>query len=171
MFKYADALKATIYGCLIGTSVLFSGNVWAQEVGKPAVMERVALCVAGVPRPVRVELAQSEEQRSAGLMGRRELGAYEGMWFKFSEPPPVEVGFYMFRTLIPLDVAFLDQRQRIVAIRTMPPCRSAQPSRCPVYGAGELFFSALEVNAGFFERHGVVEGAKVTVAGPSGCVL
>jgi len=146
---------------------LMVGALLAAPVVAP--MKTVSLCVDGVPKAVRAEVAASEAQRNLGLMNRRELAPYAGMLFEFAEPPPAGVGFYMYRTLIALDVAFMDKGGRIVAIKTMVPCASGVPSRCPVYRPGVAFVSALEVNAGFFKRHDVQKGDSIFPVEQEGC--
>ncbi|ASK33714.1 DUF192 domain-containing protein [Alloalcanivorax mobilis] len=152
---------------LTGVLLMVVSGALAGPVAAP--MKTVSLCVQGVQKTVRAEVAASEAQRNLGLMNRRELAPYAGMLFQFAEPPPVGVGFYMYRTLIPLDVAFMNKSGRIVAIRTMVPCASSVPSRCPVYRPGVGFASALEVNAGFFKRHDVQKGDSIFPVEQEGC--
>ena len=111
--------------------------------------------------PVAVDLAVSEPQRRLGLMNRPSLPAGEGMIFLFPEEQPAENTFWMYNTLIPLSIAFLDEDGRIGSIRDMEPCRSPMPQACPNYAAGVPFRAALEVNRGFFEEHGVQVGDRV----------
>lgn len=76
----------------------------------------------------------------------------------------------MYRTRIPLDIAFIDARGRIAAIETMQPCRSDSPADCPATLAGVTYVAALEVNAGFFAEHGIGLGDCVVWPGrPPGC--
>lgn len=166
MRKY-NRIKA-VTCCLWVTCVLFE-PVLAETSADTEAMASTVLCVEGVAQPINVEVAASEAERNHGLMGRRELAADAGMLFRFPESPPAGVGFYMYRTLIPLDVAFLDGQDTIVSIKTMVPCVSKTPSRCPVYRAGKAFASALEVNAGFFKRNGVKNGDEIRAAGAAGC--
>ena len=91
-------------------------------------------------------------------MFRGSLAPNAGMAFLFSGP--VTVGFWMKDTLIPLSIAFWDQGHRIVAIREMEPCR-ADP--CPLFSPGRPYVGAVEANAGWFDRHGVEAGDRVTV--------
>jgi uncharacterized membrane protein (UPF0127 family) len=70
-------------------------------------------------------------------------------------------GFWMFRTLIPLDIAFMDSAGSIVAIRSMEPCTSPNPEWCPEYAPDAAYWSALEVNRGIFARYGITEGHRV----------
>ena len=78
---------------------------------------------------LRVEVARSDEARRRGLMGRTSLARDAGMAFVF----PGEHrrgGFWMKDTLIPLSVAFLDGRGRVLEILDMAPCPR---DPCPVY--------------------------------------
>jgi len=103
-----------------------------------------------------VEVADSEAEREEGLMGRTSLGANRGMAFLWDEP--VESSFWMKDTLIPLSIAFWDERGRIVGLFDMQPCRE---DPCPTYGPDEPFVGAVEANLGFFEEHGVQTGDHV----------
>jgi uncharacterized membrane protein (UPF0127 family) len=113
--------------------------------------------VLGPSRVVlHVEIAETEAARQRGLMDRTSLARDSGMAFLFGSP--VQVGFYMKDTLIPLSIAFWDQNLRIVTILDMRPCR-ADP--CPDYFAQRPFVGAVEANQGFFAEHGVEVGEKV----------
>jgi uncharacterized protein len=79
-----------------------------------------------------VELAESEPQRRFGLMRREQIPEEAGMIFLFEQRQPADASFYMFNTLIPLSIAFLDQEGRIGSIRDMEPCPSPYPQSCPM---------------------------------------
>jgi uncharacterized protein len=106
--------------------------------------------------PLHMEIAETEAARQRGLMGRTSLAADAGMAFLFRSP--VQVGFYMKDTLIPLSIAFWDQARQIVAILEMAPCRR---DPCPDYYAGQPFVGAVEANRGFFTQHGIEVGDRV----------
>ncbi len=108
-----------------------------------------------------VELAETDVQRGYGLMERPELPADAGMLFLYPEPQDATRGFWMYRTLIPLDVAFLDVDGRIVNIQTMQPCPSPNPRVCRIYSPGVPFRGGLEMNAGWFAAHDVEVGDRV----------
>jgi uncharacterized membrane protein (UPF0127 family) len=110
-----------------------------------------------------VEVAVSGEQKSTGLMERRQLADTAGMLFVYDSVQPPDAGFWMYRTRIPLDIAYMDPAGRIRAIRHMVPCESAMPEGCPTYPPGVPYQYALEVNGGFFARRGVVLGDSVDV--------
>jgi uncharacterized protein len=102
---------------------------------------------------IKVEVAQSAEQRSRGLMFRESLPADSGMVFLFFERS--RGGFWMKNTRIPLSIAFFGESGKILDILDMEPCR-ADP--CPSYTPDSAYFGALEVNQGAFEEWGISEG-------------
>ena len=125
---------------------------------------RVRIATAADTARLTVQVAASEEQRRLGLMERRRLADDAGMLFVYPETQPDSGGFWMFRTRIPLDIAFIDSLGVIRAIRTMPPCESPVAQGCPSYPAGVPFRAALEVSAGYFNRRGVRVGDRIPVS-------
>lgn len=118
------------------------------------------------PQRLNAELAVDDEQRSRGLMERDALAADAGMLFLY--PQPVSGGFWMYRTRIALDIAFIDDDGRINEIHHMQPCASDSPQACPQTRPGESYRAALEVNAGYFAEHGIVAGDCVSWPGDGG---
>lgn len=117
---------------------------------------------------IHAEVARSAEQKTMGLMERRSLPDTAGMLFLYADDQPATAGFWMFRTRIPLDIAFADSTGRIVAVRHMIPCEARLAAGCPSYEPGQAYRVALEVNAGFLSRRGVVVGSRLwTSALPS----
>ncbi|MFO7528401.1 MAG: DUF192 domain-containing protein [Marinobacter sp.] len=115
--------------------------------------------------PVVLEVASTSEQRQVGLMGRTELPASHGMLFRYEEQREPKNGFWMYRTLIPMDIAFLDREGTIRNIRTMVPCSASQGRNCPIYPAGVHYWSAVEMNAGFYLANGVEVGDRLVLDG------
>jgi uncharacterized protein len=105
-----------------------------------------------------LELAISGEQKSMGLMERRRLAANAGMLFVYDSTQPADAGFWMYRTHLPLDIAFLDSAGVIRAVRSMTPCPTTIAQGCPTYTPDVPYRYALEVNAGFFARNGIGVG-------------
>lgn len=118
----------------------------------PAPPEPVFLSVGGAG--IRAEVAATPEMLARGLMLREHLAEDSGMLFVF--PRPDRYCMWMKDTLVPLSVAFLDSRGRITALRDMRPGSLTQ--HCAEASASY----ALEVNAGWFERHGVRVGTVVS---------
>jgi uncharacterized protein len=112
---------------------------------------------------ISVEVAETLDQQRIGLMERTSLPDGEGMIFVYDEPQPASAPFYMFRTRIPLDIAFVDEHQRIVAILHMEPCISPVAELCERYTPDVPYTAALEVPRGYLERHGVAVGDRVVL--------
>ena len=68
----------------------------------------VRIAAAADTHRVTVELAETPEQQALGLMERRSLAADAGMLFLYATAQPESSAFWMFRTRIPLDIAFID---------------------------------------------------------------
>lgn len=106
-----------------------------------------------------VELATTPTARSCGLSQRNELPPNHGMLFVFPDLRPRT--FWMKDTKIPLSIAFLDESGKILSLQNMIPLQtderyhSLQPARY-----------ALEVNQGWFERHGIEVGDRVKMKLP-----
>jgi uncharacterized membrane protein (UPF0127 family)/uncharacterized membrane protein YbhN (UPF0104 family) len=122
---------------------------------------RVRLTTRADTLRLLVELAATPDQRTLGLMERRALPDSAGMLFLYSTTQPASDAFWMYRTRIPLDIAFIDSMGTIRTIHSMEPCQSLLAQGCPSYPAGAPFRAALEVNAGYFSRHKVQPGDHV----------
>jgi uncharacterized membrane protein (UPF0127 family) len=96
----------------------------------------------------------AEDELERGLYGVPWLGENEGMLFVL--PKKVKTKFHMKGVQIPLTIAYLNRRGKILAIEDMDP---KTPER--VYVAPDEARYALEMNQGWFERHGLKEGDRV----------
>ncbi len=123
-----------------------------QRVKAPPLHELVIETAKG-PVVLKVEIASTPEAWQRGLMFRESLPEDQGMLFLF--PKATGAPFWMKNTLIPLSIAFADQNGKILRMLDMDPCK-ADP--CPSYYPGVAYRQALEVNQGWFQRHGVKEG-------------
>jgi uncharacterized protein len=122
---------------------------------------RVYLATTTDTFAILAEVARSAEQKTMGLMERRALADSAGMLFVYSTDQPGSAGFWMFRTLIPLDIAYADSTGRIVALRQMVPCKARLAAGCPTYEPGRPYRAALEINAGGLARRRVVVGSRL----------
>ena len=107
----------------------------------------------GISEKMTVELATTRRQREQGLMYRQSLAEDRGMLFLFRGE--VSGGFWMKNTYVPLTIAYLDTSGRVVALR------DGKPLDTTVLYPDTLFHAVLEVNQGWFERHGMGLGAIV----------
>jgi uncharacterized protein len=115
---------------------------------------------------ITAEVAETDDQQRLGLMERRSLPEQHGMIFVYDSVQDAASAFYMFRTRIPLDIAFADSVGVIRSIQQMQPCESPNPQLCRTYPAQTRFKYALEMNLGFFERHDVNIGDTIRVVSP-----
>lgn len=174
MIRIEGALSASRWRqgiVLAGLAALLMAWQWPAEA-EPAGLERASLEIVaeGERHRLEVELARTPSQRQQGLMNRDHLDADAGMLFLYTEAQSPQGGFWMYRTRIPLDIAFIDADGRIAALHTMQPCPSRNPYECPVTVAGVTYHAALEVNAGYFAARGIEAGACVAWQGQqSGC--
>ena len=102
----------------------------------------------------QVELAATPRERERGLMERTRLAADGGMLFKFETA--AAHCFWMRNTPLPLSIAFIDRRGRIVNLADL------QPQTDTLHCASAEVPYALEVAQGQFARHGIAVGAQVT---------
>jgi uncharacterized protein len=119
---------------------------------------RVRLAGQRATAHLTLELAVTPEQKSMGLMERRRLADDAGMLFVYDSTQPADAGFWMYRTRIPLDIAFIDSAGVIRVVRSMTPCAATIAQGCPTYTPDVPYRFALEMNAGFFARRGIGAG-------------
>ena len=107
---------------------------------------------AGMHR-IHAELAADPGSRMRGLMFRESMAPNAGMLFVFDET--TTHCMWMKNTLIPLSVAFLDEKGAIVSIHEMAP--KTENSHCAARPARY----ALEMNKGWFAARGIKPGAAI----------
>lgn len=129
--------------------------------GTAGAQERVPLTIetaAGESHLFQVEVAESEAERSRGLMFREEMAADHGMLFVFERP--TRIAMWMKNTPLPLDMLFIGNDGRIVDLH-----ERAVPHSLDTITAGRRARYVLEVNGGTVDRLGLAIGDRVTGAG------
>jgi uncharacterized membrane protein (UPF0127 family) len=102
---------------------------------------------------IRADVVSDYATRGQGLMHRKSLAQNAGMLFIFDEASVHCM--WMKNTLIPLSVAFIDDRGTIVNIADMEP--HSEASHC----AAQPVRYALEMNRGWFAARGVKPGTRL----------
>lgn len=88
-----------------------------------------------------------------GLMFRTSLAPDHGMLFV--HPQPGTYTYWMYQTLIPLDIVWLDSKHNIVEIvENAQPCKT-QASKCTQYGGKQISAYVLEINGGMVKKYGL----------------
>ena len=103
---------------------------------------------------ITAQVAQTPNQRSTGLMFRKEMPQAEGMLFIFEEP--TQQCFWMKNTLLPLSAAFVADDGTVVNIEDMKP--QTLESHCSTRPVRYV----LEMNQGWFAKKSIKAGAKLS---------
>ena len=127
-----------------GAALLLAGAPAFAQTALP-----LAELGAGMYR-IEAEVAHTFETRQTGLMNRTTMPLHRGMVFVF--PEARAHCMWMKNTLLPLSVAFVDERGRVINIEDMQP--QTADNHC---AAGPARF-ALEMNLGWFAERGVKAG-------------
>jgi uncharacterized membrane protein (UPF0127 family) len=103
---------------------------------------------------IDAQVARTPEQRSTGLMFRKEMATHEGMLFVFEQPSGL--CFWMKNTLLPLTAAFISDDGTIVNLADM------KPQTTDAHCAARPVRYVLEMNQGWFQKRGLRAGAKLS---------
>ena len=107
---------------------------------------------------IQVAVADDDESRSQGLMNVYELPADSGMLFIFENEQPRS--FWMANTPLSLDILFVNADMEIIRIH-----RQTSPySMDNILSDGPAMYT-IEVNAGYTQRHDIMEGMNVRISG------
>ena len=150
----ACSMKRFVYGllALLHLSLLSSGGTaWAQP-GPQLDLPRLTLS-AGM-HLIQAQVASTPDQRSIGLMFRREMPANEGMLFIFEQPQTQ--CFWMKNTLLPLTAAFVADDGTIVNLADMKP--QTTDSHCSTQPVRFV----LEMHQGWFDKRGIKAGTRLS---------
>lgn len=137
----------------------------AEPSAPPQFLETYQACLITESDAIPVQLEQATEpmERRYGLMERKSLPENAGMLFVYPAERGADAGFWMYRTRIPLDIAWLDGNGFILAMDTMLPCETEVARNCPSWSPGVPHRHVLEMNAGFFDDNHVGVGDKLVV--------
>lgn len=111
------------------------------------------------------EVAKTQADRTRGLMFKEGLALDGAMLFVFDIPGLYS--FWMKNCLIPLDIIWLDENYKVVAISpNNQPCKGRTSPElaegCPSINPNVLAKYVLEINAGLASKIGLVEGGYLT---------
>lgn len=104
--------------------------------------------------PFTIEVAETRQQLSRGLMFRSELAPDAGMMFDYD--PPQHVSMWMKNTLIPLDMLFVRENGVIGRIAAWTTPLSLESIR-----SGEPVRAVIELKGGLTGQLGIKVGHKI----------
>ncbi len=135
---------------LLLASSMLSGTAHAQDAPQ---MDLPRVKISAGMHQITAQVAQSPEQRSTGLMHRKDMPQAEGMLFIFEQP--TQQCFWMKNTLLPLTAAFVADDGTIVNLADMKP--QTTDSHC----SSKPVRYVLEMNQGWFAKKGLKAGFKL----------
>jgi uncharacterized protein len=143
-------------------SVLLAGFLVLASCGpKPETVEDFNTRPVTLPggQVIRAETMIDQVDLMRGMMFRTSIAPDRGMLFVHSEPGHYK--YWMYQTLIPLDMIWLDSSHRIVEIvENAQPCKTVA-SQCAQYGGGEIASYVLELGGGMAKRYGLQTGQTI----------
>ena len=149
---------ALVPAFLLFVFLIPAAAVFAQEAGSPMILpvDPAPLVAATDQGDVRfqIEVADTPEERSRGLMFRERMPENQGMLFVF--PQSLPVGFWMQNTILPLDLLFVSEEGEVRAI--LP----GVPFSTDTISPGVPVRFVLELNAGTAERQGIAVGDRLS---------
>ena len=138
---------------LMASLVVGLGAV-ASPAAQAATFEPLEIVTKSGVQVFSVELATTEEEKTTGLMYRKELADGKGMLFDFS--PEQQVSMWMKNTFISLDMIFIRADGRILRI-----AENTEPQSTRIISSGGLAKGVLEVIAGTAQKCGIKPGDQV----------
>jgi uncharacterized protein len=142
--RLSQAMAAAIIAfCAFATSSARAASIEPLEI----------VTKAGV-QVFSVELATTGEEKTTGLMYRKELPDGKGMLFDFS--PAQEISMWMKNTYISLDMIFIRPDGRILRI-----AENTEPFSTKIIPSRGLAKGVLEVIAGTAKKYGIEPGDRV----------
>ncbi len=133
-----------IRGAALAGLMCWLGSAAAQQSALPTIKLNAGIHV------IQAEVASTMVTRSQGLMQRKAMAPGAGMLFLFDES--ATHCMWMKNTLLPLSVAFIDERGEIVNIADMQPLD--ETTHCALRPVRY----ALEMNQGWFKQRGIAPG-------------
>jgi uncharacterized protein len=137
-------------------SLALAGALWmlAGEAARAASIQPLEIVTKTGVHVFSVEMATTEEEKTTGLMYRKELAEGKGMLFDFT--PEQEVSMWMKNTYISLDMIFIRADGRIVRI-----AENTEPMSTKIIPSRGLAKAVLEVIAGTAQKYGIAPGDRV----------
>jgi uncharacterized membrane protein (UPF0127 family) len=161
--RRATALKGQIFLLILVLSVTVLINTGAaagprRTKGFQAVRSDGTLDFVGpsgnLLATITIEIADTEQSRSRGLMGRTGLNDSMGMLFTYEQAQLLT--FWMRNTPTPLDIIFVSAEKKVIRIAP-----NTRPMSDTIYSSRAAAQYVVEVPAGFCKRYRVNTRAKI----------
>lgn len=147
-------LLIPIAGGIIYSTIPSKPKVGPQFI-KEGELQFLAAETDSMIQQIDIEIADTPDTRTQGLMWRKSMEDSQGMLFIMEENAPQS--FWMLNTYISLDIIYVNTDREIVSIRanTKPQSTQSVPSGAPAK-------YVVEVNAGYAAEHNIEVGDKIS---------
>ena len=149
----APVLRGRLTTSLLATLGLLV-SLGASPIAQAASIQPLEIVTKSGVQVFSVEMATTEEEKTTGLMHRKELPDGKGMLFDFS--PEQQISMWMKNTYISLDMIFIRADGRILRI-----AENTEPMSTKIISSGGLAKGVLEVIAGTAQKYGIRPGDRV----------
>jgi uncharacterized membrane protein (UPF0127 family) len=108
---------------------------------------------------VKIEIADTAEEKAQGLAGRTSLSDEQGMLFVFS--PPTKPSFWMKDMVIPIDIVWISQGKVVAVSENVQPQPGVADASLTRYSPQSEVEYVLELSSGWAKRYGLKPGDSV----------
>ncbi|MDO8504106.1 MAG: DUF192 domain-containing protein [bacterium] len=134
----------------------------ASPAPKPLKILKVQKATGGETE-IKIEVAQTEEERRVGLSNRDSLNEDSGMLFAFDKTD-VRPSFWMKDTKFPLDIIWINDGKIAQITANAPTVVEGTPdNKIPLYVPHDAIDYVLEVNAGLSKKWGIKIGDSIKI--------
>jgi uncharacterized protein len=152
--RLSGAVLSALLHFFAAVLVVFMAALPAASRAFALEKQPLAFITANGSHEITVEVADSEEERSTGLMFRRSIGEKEGMLFIYDREQ--DITMWMKNTYISLDMIFVRRNGVISHIEA-----NTEPFSQEIIGSGGPALAVVEMGAGSAKRLGLKPGDKV----------
>ncbi|MDR0252736.1 MAG: DUF192 domain-containing protein [Brucellaceae bacterium] len=147
-----------LFACFLCVVTLFCGSFAASAQSEPMRVpvdaQALKVLTASGEKSFALEVADTDQKRSAGLMHRTDFPADRAMIFVFGEERSVMM--WMANTPLPLDMLFVRKDGSIARV-----AENTKPFSEDIISSGAPVAYVIEVNAGIAAKLGIKAGDKV----------
>jgi len=149
--KILNTIAAAVMACIVLSFIVVS--CWGSPPTEPQFKTGELTITRGAQsiQHLAVEIAETAREMEYGLMFRQTMPPDHGMIFLF--PYPQHIQMWMKNTILPLDMVFFDENQKIVAIAA-----NAKPQDETIISPDAEAKYVLEINAGLAAKWGLQNG-------------
>jgi uncharacterized membrane protein (UPF0127 family) len=146
-----------LWACAVWALILFFQSLASKTPQAQTKLELRSPRLLINNKEIILEVSDTQATRDLGLSNRESLPEDHAMLFVFDEPGMY--GFWMKDMHFSIDMVFLDENFRVITIASNVAPETFPEAFLPKVPAKYV----LEFNAGFAEKHNIVEGTQISI--------